>query len=824
MDILPKSVMGIDAKPVPLSALPLSDAQLQIAQYRGFYDPIPIAQPTLSFASLIKLVLNAGRPFLTDDKAHGPYFTGPMRSAPFIGKTLEKMKAKGLVGDDLIGVQRSANHSLGGQVLKFDLDDVAKDEFKKIIAKVRESGLAFISYTTFKHGVEEGVMRVRLIVLADRLMPPKEFALVSEYVGLQLLSRSYDKSEHYAYQPAGVWMCPPEREHQAGHEVRLGAMIDVEGVLGGLPREKVATVDERSVAANDALDSNQPFRISRNKTALESAINALDFNEESENWRWVLKANKGAREGLVIPPPTQEELDWLWDTSMEWASQYENFSLEEQFSKMTSQQAAHPRALFRIAAGRGWQNPGTDREENELNFGKQDVANARGFASHHAEDLRYVHAEKTWFHWNGVIWERCGRNQQVELAKAFSDWLYSQIPVARKKAEDAGRDGDAAAKVATKHCVYTSTKKGMDAMLALAQSDPRIGLDSLDDFDADPWLFQCANGTLDLRSGKLLAPDPNRLITRSSPVALLSGATCPTWVKFLSDIFPDDPETIESVQRWMGYTLSGVVSEEVLFVELGCGANGKSVRDAIHRHVLGSYARAVSPTLITSAAEEDGSKASPELVSLCGLRYGSINETRANDRLNETGVKRIAGSERIVARQLYGKSFEFAPSAKCAVRTNHRPVVTGTDEGIWRRLVLVRYPRHFKEEERDLGLTHKLIAESEGILAWMVDGFRKWQRDGLKLSPRIRGEMAAYREESDLFGEFLSDNCEFGPKERVLERTLYHLRYVTWCHENGVRAMSKKRFTGALAERGVDQGVVSEGRCYLGLRLKDWGC
>jgi putative DNA primase/helicase len=103
----------------------------------------------------------------------------------------------------------------------------------------------------------------------------------------------------------------------------------------------------------------------------------------------------------------------------------------------------------------------------------------------------------------------------------------------------------------------------------------------------------------------------------------------------------------------------------------------------------------------------------------------------------------------------------------------------------------------------------------------MVDGFRKWQRDGLKLSPRIRGEMAAYRKESDLLGEFLSDTCEFGPTERVPERDLYHVKYVPWCHENGVRPNSKKAFTRALVERGVVQGVVRGGRCYLGLRLRD---
>lgn len=446
---------------------------------------------------------------------------------------------------------------------------------------------------------------------------------------------------------------------------------------------------------------------------------------------------------------------------------------------------------------------------------KKDIWNANKFAARYEGKLIYVFAEKVWYRWNDIIWERCTCDEQVEAAKDYVHFLFAVLlPKCRKD-----HDADRAEKFA-KHCAYSSGKTGIDNMLKLARSDSRLAVESMAAFDKDPWLFQTANGVINLKTGAMLEPDPKLMISRCSPVNFVRDAQCPLWEKYLADVFPDDPDTADFMQRFMGYSLSGDVSEEKMLIELGVGSNGKSVRESVHRHIMGSYARAIPSSVVAAPTkDDDGERATPAIAALCGVRYGSINETQAGDILHENAVKRVAGTEAISARQLYGPVFEFQPTAKISVRTNHRPIVKGTDTGIWRRLALVRYGRVFDEDERDIHLSLKLVGEAEGILVWMVAGFQKWQARGLKLSPKMAAEVAAYRVESDILGEFLSEYPQ-APLLKVEEATLYSSEYKLWCQNNGHRPMTKNSFTRQLSGRGIGQDREAGVRWYVGIGPK----
>lgn len=189
---------------------------------------------------------------------------------------------------------------------------------------------------------------------------------------------------------------------------------------------------------------------------------------------------------------------------------------------------------------------------------------------------------------------------------------------------------------------------------------------------------------------------------------------------------------------------------------------------------------------------------------IAGARYVSINELQAGDRLDEQTVKLLAGREPISARFLYQELFEYMPTFTAWMRTNHKPIITGEDDGIWRRLVILPFKRKFIDEEKDPYLEDKLMAEADGILQWMLEGSRKYFKDGLQLSKTIKAEHASYRKESDMLGEFLEDQTEIAIDAKESQSDLFY-RWRNWCESNGVRHGSKKTFTQRLAERGFSQ-------------------
>jgi len=308
------------------------------------------------------------------------------------------------------------------------------------------------------------------------------------------------------------------------------------------------------------------------------------------------------------------------------------------------------------------------------------------------------------------------------------------------------------------------------------------------------------------------------LITRYCNASYDTDAKCERWPQFLDQVFQGDVDTIESVQRLLGYTLLGLSGEEILVICYGHGSNGKSVFSNVVHTIMGGYAVTAPPSLLTARKANDNSPRN-DIAAIAGARYCSVNEVQAGDRLNEQVVKMLAGREPISARFLNKEFFTFHPSFTLWQRTNHKPVVTGQDDGTWRRLILLRFGRAFTDAEKDPALEQKLLAERDGILRWMVEGAQKYLQDGLQLSPRMEAERATYRKESDLLGEFLADKTVPSPGAKVNQGFLYQ-DYRKWCEEDaGVRPISKKSFTQRLAERGYIEGKSGTNRFYCGLAL-----
>lgn len=241
--------------------------------------------------------------------------------------------------------------------------------------------------------------------------------------------------------------------------------------------------------------------------------------------------------------------------------------------------------------------------------------------------------------------------------------------------------------------------------------------------------------------------------------------------------------------------------------------------------ILGSYA-GVAPSAFLMLKGKDNGGATPDTASLAGKRVVLANEVEAGATMSGQTVKVAVSTEAITARQLYGNPFTFKPTHKLFIRGNHKPIINDNDEGIWRRIDLVPFELNLPPEQRDQTLEVRLLSEAPGILAWMVRGYQKWRRDGLRPARRVHAASLAYRNESDLLAQWVTDRCEVGRDESGVFTAVQQLAYGNyrmWCHEQGLRQYTKKSFTRGLVERGFGTGRQGSGtrqETYVGFKLR----
>lgn len=465
-----------------------------------------------------------------------------------------------------------------------------------------------------------------------------------------------------------------------------------------------------------------------------------------------------------------------------------------------------------------------------------DLGNARRLVRLYGQNLRYVEAWG-WLVWDGKRWQKDETGAVMRLAKRTALTFYQDATrqlehaaAATKAAEDASAAGDEGAektaldrakaaqkgaKALTDHAKRCQARSQLENMVKLAQSEPGIPAVP-DDFDRDPWLLNVANGLLDLRTGTLRPHERAALATKLAPVAYDPAAPCPRWLAFLDRIFASDQSLIGFVQRLTGYSLTGSTRDHVLPFCHGRGANGKSTMTGVIMAMLGDYAQKARRSLVTLGRNDDGGP-TPDKARLKGARFVVVNETEEGRRLAESDVKDLTGSDRITAAYKYKDPFEFDPTHKLWLYGNGKPQITGTDEGIWRRVKYIPFEVVIPEAERDPHLSEKLTAELPGILAWAVAGCLDWQRGGLREPEKVRAATAAYREEQDVLAAFLADCCIDGPAYQVTATDLYGA-YKTWCEETGVKPESQRRLAPRLRERGYTDGE----REATGTRRKLW--
>jgi putative DNA primase/helicase len=317
-------------------------------------------------------------------------------------------------------------------------------------------------------------------------------------------------------------------------------------------------------------------------------------------------------------------------------------------------------------------------------------------------------------------------------------------------------------------------------MVNLARAEEGVTI-SAEMLDADPWLLGLQNGVIDLRHGTFQPARREDLITKCAGVSFDPDADCPNWIQFLQTITGNDLDLPSYLQRTTGYALTGSVREEVTFILHGTGRNGKSTyRETLHS-LMGSYALAADANLLVERKVTGG--ATEEIARLKGKRFVAVNETAENDQLNEARVKFITSQDVITARNLYGHFFDFSPTHKAFITTNHKPIIRGTDEGIWRRVHLIPFTIAIDASavERDFR-ERRLVPELSGILNWALAGLAAYMKEGLNPPDSVRASTQEYRSDMDVIGQWIQERCQLDPHATITTGAAY-MDYSGWANE-----------------------------------------
>ncbi|MCH4514275.1 phage/plasmid primase, P4 family [Staphylococcus haemolyticus] len=337
-----------------------------------------------------------------------------------------------------------------------------------------------------------------------------------------------------------------------------------------------------------------------------------------------------------------------------------------------------------------------------------------------------------------------------------------------------------------------------------------------DEFDKDDMLLNVANGYVDLTSRELYKHDINRMFSQIANTDYSEKMQPSVWLDFLNDIFAGDKEVIRYIQKALGYSLTGSTREQIMFILFGKGRNGKSIFVETIAEILGDYSNNMQAK---SLMVKKNDNVNTDIARLSKARFVTSSEPNEGFRFDEGLIKQITGGDKVTARFLYAEEFEYTPKFKIWVSTNHKPIIRGTDDGIWRRLVLIPFDVQIPEEKVDKDLKYKLLREAPAILNWMAEGAYMWMREGLELPEKLKDAGQTYRTEMDVVEQFIQEKCKRAEDVKETGKALYE-EYKKWADENNEYKMDKNKFGKKLKEKFRSK-KMNNGVNYLGVELTE---
>lgn len=444
-----------------------------------------------------------------------------------------------------------------------------------------------------------------------------------------------------------------------------------------------------------------------------------------------------------------------------------------------------------------------------------DVWNAERFVERYGQNLRWCEKLGGWFVWNGSCWQQTEQTALVKWAKDFVRSLSLQADaVGDKKLKG--------------HAIRSESAGKLSAILELAKSEAGVMAD-FNVFDSNNNLLNCANGTLNLDTGEMYEAKREDYITKAVSLPYDPKAECPTWGRFLEEVFQGDYDLIQYVQRAIGYCLSGYTTEQKFFLCVGNGRNGKST---FLKHLMYILAPSYSSGTPSATMLENDGNTMNAIAALKGKRLVVLNEFDEGKTLSAAQVKNLTGGEPVVARLLYHEQFVYTPTYKFWLTTNFKPRIKDTSLGIWRRLVVIPFDYTVPPEKIDIKLDEKIAAEYSGILNWAIEGYRQWRKSGLPVLEKLKRVASVYQSDSDMIGQFIDDCSDPEATEETETSVVDFIKaFQEWAIENGIRHYpSRNAIIDYMEKKGYgrpirrDNGLMRGKKCWkkISIRSKRW--
>ncbi len=449
-------------------------------------------------------------------------------------------------------------------------------------------------------------------------------------------------------------------------------------------------------------------------------------------------------------------------------------------------------------------------EKPERSYSEDQIA--LDFADKHRDVVRYEGYRNKWFRWAGTRWEvdhklayygmarrMCrdlAHNMVEEAVKASLDDL---LPSATKADKDKARRN---AKRTNRILNRTlRSAKTMHAVITIARSDPKLS-SSVEQWDANPWLLNTPDGTIDLKTGKLRKHSVRDYITKTCSVS--PSPTTPTrWLSFLDEIFQSDTKMVSYIQRVLGYCVTGVTIDHALFYAWGRGQNGKTTILETIGHVLGDYWIESPPQAFISGGE---GRHETEIARMHNVRLVTSDELPQGKEWDTSKVKRLTGGSTISARFMRQDYFEFNPQFKLLMAGNDRPSIRQVDDAIRRRFHLIPFTHKIPEDRKDKDLPLKLQAEGPAILNWIIQGCLEWQRIGLMPPEVVTSATDDYLTNEDSLAQWFDECCTMDPQSMATTTELFQ-SWSAWCKANEEHIGSRKNFSQQLNNRAPILGI-----------------
>lgn len=462
--------------------------------------------------------------------------------------------------------------------------------------------------------------------------------------------------------------------------------------------------------------------------------------------------------------------------------------VDEEFTRLDEDEAFQP-DLSKITATLEEMVPHTNPR-----YGRDEIGMGNAFADYFKSIARYNSERGIWYVYDGTVWRADSENLRVaELAKLLADKLYVFALTiteedARKRFIDRVRK--------------LQLRRNRDTMVKDAKSVYPL---SMKNFDRDIYLFNMANGTLDLRTGEFRDHRPEDYLTKVSPVEYDPDAKCDRFVRFMDEVMMGDKDTIRYTQKALGYALSGDTRMECFFILYGATSrNGKGTLMESFLRLMGDYGRNADPVMLAMKFNAQSNGPTEELARLAGSRFVNISEPEKKLTIDAALTKRLTGNDTITARFLHENSFEFRASFKIFINTNYQPNITDLTLFHSGRVKMIPFNRHFEESEQDKGLK-AFFAQPEnmsGIFNWVYEGFKLFIKEGLEMPQAVKDATADYELESDKVGQFCALCLQRKKGEELRSAAVFDI-YMRWCEANNIKALSQPNFKKEMERRFV---------------------